>query len=175
MKHIYFVRHGLSEMNKSGRWVGLHTMSPLTTEGHEQARTAGHHARKLKIDHIVSSPLERAHHTARIIAEEIGYPLHKIELNSLLVERDFGELEGQPWSPDLNVDGFSDVETVDSLHERAHLMYQLLQQMPGDNILVVSHGAIGRALRHIVHTLNHNQDHPPHLEQFQHGQIVQLM
>lgn len=174
MKHLYFVRHAVSEMNEAGRWAGMHSMSPLTPEGHVQARQAGQHAQTLKIDHIVSSPLERAHHTARIIAKEIGYPEHKIELNSLLVERDFGALEGKPWSPDLDVDGFADVETVDSLHERAHLIYQLLLTLPDDNILIVSHGAIGRALRHIIHTL-----HPDVTSfsdtQFPHAEIIQLL
>ncbi len=171
MKHLYFVRHGLSEMNKTGHWAGRHTETPLTPEGREQAREAGAHARKFHIDHIVSSPQGRAHDTAKIIAEVIGYPVDAIELNSLFMERGLGILEGKPWQPDLNIDGFADVETTDTLLERMHLAYELLRSLPADNVLVVSHGAIGRALRHVIHP-----DIPfHHSEPFPNAQIIQLL
>src|SRR5580765_3395811 len=91
MKHLYFVRHGLSENNKLSIFSGQ-TESPLADEGREQARQAGQQAKDLHIDHIISSPLSRAHETAQIIAREIGYPEDKIEVSSLLVERHFGVL-----------------------------------------------------------------------------------
>src|SRR5215475_13120394 len=97
MKHIYFVRHGLTEMSKQGLRAGAGSETPLAPEGHDQAKRAGHHAKQLAIDHIISSPQKRAHHTAQIIAREIGYPEHDIALNSLFVERHFGELEGTLW------------------------------------------------------------------------------
>ncbi len=151
MKHLYFVRHGLSEANKAGLRAGKHTETPLAPEGREQARQAGEQAKKLNIDLIISSPQSRAHDTAKIIAEIIGYPVDRIELNSLFVERDLGVLEGKPWHPDLNIDGFADVETTDTLIERMHLAHEFLRAIPHDNVLIVSHGAIGRGLRHVFH------------------------
>ena len=171
MKHLYFVRHGISEMGKQGLRAGAGSETLLAPEGHEQARRAAAHIRKLDIDHIISSPQKRAHHTAQIIAREIGYPEDDIALNSLFIERHFGELEGTRWEPDMNVDGFADVESTDTLLHRMHMAYEFLHSLPFENILVVSHGSTGRALRHIIH---------PHIpfhnsEPFLNGEIVQLI
>lgn len=122
----------------------------LTAEGKNQAKLAGQSIKDLAIDHIVSSPQRRAHDTAKIIAKEIGYPIEKIELSSLFIERGLGAGEGQVWSPDLDVDGFANVETRDNLKNRLTLGLEHLKSLPYDNILVVSHGASGRMLRHII-------------------------
>lgn len=149
MKKLYFVRHGLTEMNVAGVWSGT-TETPLTSVGREQARQAGVSARKLNIDTIACSPLGRAVETAELIAKEIGYPLDNIHKSSLLIERHFGVLEGQAWDPDLNLDGFADIESKDTLVNRARLALEWIQTLPGDTILVVSHGSLGRALKHAV-------------------------
>lgn len=146
MKKLYYIRHGLTELNVQGRFAGQ-IETPLTDEGRRQAKAAGELAKTHGIDLIVASPLSRALETAQIIATEIGYPTEKIVTNKLLLERDFGELEGKLWSPDLNLDGFADVETDDTLLERAHLALNWLQNLPEETILVVSHGGFGRALR----------------------------
>lgn len=150
MKNLYFCRHGLSQLNLEGRWAGS-TETPLTDEGRAQAEAAGEKANELGIDYILCSPLSRAHETARIIARKIGYPEDQIDVNSLVVERHFGELEGEPWQPDLDLDGFADIETMDTIKERAKLTLEHLGTIDADNILVVSHGQFGRVLRHMVH------------------------
>jgi uncharacterized phosphatase len=150
MKRLYFARHGLSEMNVKGLVAGK-TDTPLTAEGRKQAKRAGQKAKKLTIEVIATSPLSRAHETAQIIAKEIGLPTNKIHVQKLLVERDFGSLEGKLWAPDLNLDGISDIETVDTLIERAKLALEWLHTFEEDNVLVVGHGAIGRALRSLLH------------------------
>ena len=147
MKQLYFVRHGLSEMNVSRQWSGS-TDTPLTEEGRRQAKATGQEAKAHKIDYIVCSPLSRAHETAKIIAKEIGYPVKDIHINNLFVERHFGELEGQTWDPDLDLDGIKDIETTDNILNRARLALNFLEELPYDSILVVSHGSFGRALRH---------------------------
>lgn len=136
-------------MNVSGHLAGT-TDTPLVKEGREQAKNAGQKAKNLDIDLIVSSPLSRALETAQIIANEINYPTNKIHTHKLLIERDFGEAEGHPYAPDLNLDGFSDIETVDTLLERAHLALKWIDTLPGTTVLVVSHGSFGRALRSIL-------------------------
>lgn len=149
MKHLYFVRHGLSEMNKKKVFAGS-TNTALSDEGRVQARRAGQTAKTLNIDGIVSSPLVRAHETAQIIAKQINYPEEDIHINSLLTERHFGELEGQAWSPDLNLDGIVDIETVDTIIARAHLALEWLRSLDATTVLVVSHGSFGRALRSVI-------------------------
>lgn len=170
MKHLYFVRHGLSEANKEGRWAGRHTETPLAPEGRLQAEAAGKEAKLLGIDHIISSPQSRAHETAQIIASTLGLPAKSVELNSLFVERGYGVLEGTPWKPDMNVDGFADVETTDTLLHRMYLAHEFLLTLPHDVVLVVGHGAAGRALRHIIHP-----HIPVHTQPFPNAQIVQLI
>lgn len=149
MKRFYFVRHGQSVLNQQGLFGG-HTNSPLTDEGRSQAKAAGKMARKLNIHAIISSPLSRALETAQIIAKEINFPLSNIQINDLFIERNFGSMEQQPWSPDLDLDGIADIETVDSILERARLAFEFLESQPEEHILVVSHGSFGRALRSIV-------------------------
>lgn len=145
MKHLYFVRHGLSVMNQQGVFSGS-TDSHLNEEGRDQARRAGQKLSSAKIDCIVVSPMSRTRETAELIAGEIGYPTDKIIVNDLFIERDFGPLEGTAYEPNLlHAEG---VETVDSLVARATEGLHYLQSLNADNILVVSHGAIGRALRH---------------------------
>lgn len=155
-----------------------HTDTPLTTEGRKQARRAGEYAKSLHIGHIIASPLSRAHDTARIIAREIGYPEDKIELNSLIMERNFGSLEGQTWSPDLNVDGIADVETHESLKKRVHLAWKYICTLPADNVLVVSHGATGRMFRHVIDPRVPYFSEDPAIRlkyRFENAEIVQLV
>jgi broad specificity phosphatase PhoE len=169
MKHLYFVRHGQTEGNVNRIWSGT-SETPLTPEGKAQAKRAGQHAKNLGIDHIVCSPLGRAHNTAEIIAKEFGYPAPRIELNSLFIERHFGSMEGRPWQEDMNIDDFIDHETYDTVLERARQAYQHLQTIDADTVLVVSHGSFGRALRHVIHPeipfkqLAGKNDHLPNAE-----------
>jgi len=160
-------------MNLQGLFSGQ-VESPLSKEGREQAKLAGEQAGELHIDHIISSPLSRAYDTAKIIAEVIGYPVKDIELNSLLLERAFGSAEGQPWSPDFDMDGVADAETLDSLQNRVTLFWKYVQTLPAENILVSSHGSTGRMLRNVT-----NPDIPFHGTALSHhlpnAEIIQLV
>src|SRR6059058_1306401 len=103
MKHLYFVRHGLSVMNKKGVFSGR-TETPLDPEGIKQAEAAGREAKELNIDLIVSSPMERCRETATIIAQQIGYPVADILFEDLFMERAFGVLEGTAYRTDMDLD-----------------------------------------------------------------------
>ena len=149
MKHLYFVRHGLSEMNKQGIFSSR-SDTPLAPEGREQARQAGQQLKDKKIDLIVASPLQRAHDTAKIIAAELGIDPSQIVLNDLFVERDFGSIEGTTYSPHAIIDGAPGAEHSKDVIARAQKGLEWLQARPENTILLVSHGAIGRALKHLV-------------------------
>jgi uncharacterized phosphatase len=170
MKHLYFVRHGLSVMNKRGFFSGR-TETPLAPEGIEQAEAAGREAKGLAIDLIVSSPMERARETATLIAQQIGYPVAEIVINDLFMERDFGSLEGQEYTTNRDFSKYNDVESDEDILDRARKGLEHLQGLKHSNILVVSHGAIGRAMRHIL-----NPDvHFHQTERFENAKIVQLL
>lgn len=149
MKKLFFTRHGLTVLNVAGKWSGS-TDTPLTDEGRNQAKIAGQNITHEMIDLIVASPLSRAHETAEIIAREINYPLEKIVLNELLVERHFGALEGQTWDPHMNLEEIENIETSLEILERARRALKWLHTLDAEHILVVSHGAFGRALRSLL-------------------------
>lgn len=170
MQHLYFVRHGLSVMNKKGVFSGR-TETPLAPEGVEQSRAAGKKAKELNIDLIISSPMERAVETAALIAQEIGYPVANILISDLFMERAFGVLEGRQYKPDMDMDGVEGVETGEEILKRANEGVEYLQKLRHNNILVVSHGAIGRAMRHAL-----NPEIPFHgSARFNNGEVVQLL
>lgn len=156
MKKLYFIRHGESVYNRAGKFAGS-SDPELTDTGHEQARQAGRQAKanNLSFDVILSSPLQRAHHTAIHIAEALEYPHDQIILYELLKERHYGELEGASNISDLSKRYFEDesvideVNEVEKLHElqaRADEALDYLRSLGKESILVVSHGAFGRAL-----------------------------
>jgi broad specificity phosphatase PhoE len=157
------MRHGLSVMNMQGLRAG-HIDTPLTDEGREQARQAGRSAKQHHIDTIVCSPLSRAHETARLAAKEIGLAEKDIHINALLIERDFGSLDGKPYEPDLDLDGFSDVESFDETRERAKLALEWIETLGGTNVLVVSHGGLGRAMRSLLKPEVDRSIHLPNAE-----------
>jgi len=130
------------------------TETPLTDEGRRQAIATGKRMKQagITIDVIVASPRERAIETAQLIAEQLGIDPKTIHINDLFAEQHYGELEGKAWAPDLNLDGVSDMETIDSLVERAHLGLKWIENntKPSDHVLVVSHGGFGRAFRSTV-------------------------
>jgi broad specificity phosphatase PhoE len=82
------IRHGQSEGNVTGRWHGI-SESALTALGRQQARVVAPHAPATAS--VFTSPLSRAHDTARIITERNGVTP---EVDAGLVEMSFGEWEG---------------------------------------------------------------------------------
>jgi probable phosphoglycerate mutase len=149
MKHLYFVRHGLSVMNVQGVWSGT-TDTPLTPEGEAQARQAGQQLKAAGIDCIVASPVKRTLDTATIIASEIAFDPAKILPDERFTERDFGPLEGTTYRPGHPLDDTAGVEHSDDLVARVTKGLDYLRSLDADIILVVSHGAVGRAVRAVL-------------------------
>jgi broad specificity phosphatase PhoE len=168
MKHLYFIRHGQSVMNKKGIFSGR-SETPLNQEGRTQAAVSGRLLRSTPIDCIVASPMIRTIETANLIADIIGYSVDRIIINTLFAERDFGPLEGTKYQQNLgDVDG---VETIAALIGRAEDGLEFLNTIPADSILLVSHGAIGRALRHCIDPSTPYQPSTG----FENGKVVRLL
>lgn len=133
---------------------------PLTPKGRAQAKLAGQKARDegLVFDVIVSSPLSRAHDTAKRVATEVDYPHDKIILSDNFVERDFGKLEGRRdlvagtkyFIDESAIDPYDGVEKLVDLQKRMDDFLAYLHTLPHDTILVVGHGGSGRALRRAI-------------------------
>jgi probable phosphoglycerate mutase len=89
MSRLLLVRHGESEWNALGRWQGQ-ADPPLSDHGRHQAAVAARHLGA--IDLVVASTLQRAHHTASIVAEALG--VGPVRSDARLIERDAGEWSG---------------------------------------------------------------------------------
>jgi probable phosphoglycerate mutase len=156
---IYIVRHGQDEDNASGILNG-HRNSPLTELGREQALQLSNKIidAKISFDKILCSPLQRAAETAQIIAINLEH--FEPEKWDLLIERDFGVMTGKPaneiaerCAPNiietekiiyfLTAEG---AETFPDLILRAEKILAHLKEMNVHNILLVTHGDIGKML-----------------------------
>jgi broad specificity phosphatase PhoE len=155
-RRLLLVRHGESEGN-SERSFSANPHIELTERGVEQARVVG---RRLAAHpapaRIVSSPFRRALRTARLMAEELGFP-GVIETERDLRERDIGELAGKPYSwmrehHAYRPDRFWEwrpaggESLVDVQRRAAPVLERLLSEAPGGDVLVVSHGGVMLAL-----------------------------
>jgi probable phosphoglycerate mutase len=159
VKRLFFIRHGESEFNGANIWNGP-TDTPLTPKGRKQAKRAGRQAREqgLVFDVILSSPLTRAYDTAKYVAAELGYPADKIIVKDQLVERDFGKMEGRRdlvastryVLDESAIDPYDGVEKLADVQKRMDDFLAYLHTLPHDSILVVGHGAAGRALRRAI-------------------------
>lgn len=140
---IYFLRHGECEANLNGTFAGQCDNSPLTPLGREQALKAADDLGPVHINTIISSPLDRALDTAKIVAERLRF-FAPIQTDSRLLERDMGEVSGKkkelvPKSSWVDIPG---------LESAAHLQTRVLsffREHARDtvNILVVSHAGVG--------------------------------
>jgi probable phosphoglycerate mutase len=151
---IYFIRHGESEANLKHVFAGQKDNSKLTEKGMEQAKAEGGKIKELglKIDTIVSSPLIRAHETAKIVAEVIGYS-DKITVDDRITEYDMGSLTGTPMhqiSSKMLVSA-QNAEDPKAFYNRVHLALKEWNTKEG-NVLLVSHAGVGR----IVETIKTN-------------------
>jgi broad specificity phosphatase PhoE len=87
---ILLIRHGQTESNRTGYYMGW-SAEDLNAAGLEQVQRLSSRLARLSIVAIYSSPLQRAFHTADIIAAH-----HNIKVTSLqdFIEINQGKLEG---------------------------------------------------------------------------------
>jgi 2,3-bisphosphoglycerate-dependent phosphoglycerate mutase len=160
-RSITLVRHGESTWNELGLIQGQNDLAELNEVGREQARAVAQTLKSLGFDRLVASDLARARQTAEIIGSELSLAL---TTDSLLRERCFGVLEGQPQEmldsrssgivdgvivdPDARPEGgesFRDVVT------RVGVFVEATRDATDDErLLVVTHGGTIRALRAYV-------------------------
>jgi probable phosphoglycerate mutase len=164
---IYFVRHGETQWNMAGRLQGR-SDSPLTPRGREQAARNGEVLLETVPDlhdlHFVASPLGRTRTTMEIVRERIGLPAHGYETDERLAEMGFGDWEGLTW-PHIRIhrsDEWTTREQMkwthaakggESFHDVAQRLRDWVATIERD-IVVVSHGAVGRVLRGLYHRMS---------------------
>ncbi len=166
MRQLYYIRHGQTDDNKAHHWG--HYETPLNDTGRQQAIQAGKlaKAKGLAFGAIVASPQPRAVETARLIATEIGFSHDKLKTMDELVERRMGPLCGQPYDDYFadgkvyrDLDGLTGIELLSDVQARAERALSQVRQQAADCILVVSHGAFGRAFHRAVMGLPYQDEY----------------
>jgi broad specificity phosphatase PhoE len=152
MARILLVRHGQSEWNADGRWQGQ-ADPPLSELGEEQAVAA---ARALgMVDAIYASDLVRAHHTAELVAAQLGAD---VAVEPRLRERNAGEWEGRTRAEiDDGWPGYLETgkrpagyEPDDSVLERVLAALDGIAAVHDGDVLVITHGGVVRVVeRHL--------------------------
>ena len=157
---IYFTRHGQTKANKDQLLFGQLDWD-LNKEGVKQAKQAAVNllkiAKKVKIDHIISSPLKRTKHTAKIIIKKLvraGLAPAQVTVDKNLIEKSEGLWEGhsfwevrkkdpqnyKKWLKDPFRIRPPKGESVEDLNKRARKFYKtVLRKYLGKNIIVVTH------------------------------------
>jgi uncharacterized phosphatase len=151
MTRLSIVRHGQTDWNLHKRIQGS-TDIPLNSTGRAEAAETGVRLRERSWDAVVTSPLQRAEETARIIAGELGLPRPQVIPG--ITERHHGEIEGLTFAERQAT--FPDGVAVPGLESRQDVLDRVLPALgavaaehPGQSVLVVSHGGvIGTLLRH---------------------------
>ncbi len=178
MSLLVLIRHGQSQWNLENRFTGWVDV-PLSPKGRLEAEQGAGLINDIRFNRAVTSALQRAQETLRIVMEEIGQPHIPVEQDKALNERHYGALQGlnkaevakqygdeqvHIWrrsydiappkdKTPLNPDGVS--ESLQDTAART-IPYYIDKIEPhlraGENILVAAHG---NSLRSIVMHLDH--------------------
>ena len=144
---FWFLRHGETDWNARGLSQG-NVDVPLNEVGVAQARAAAALLANRGIHSIVSSPLSRAHDTAKMAAEIIG---RDVTLDAELKENSFGVMEGQVMAEWFTawVDGSNTPDGAEPFTDlRVRAVRAINRALEHESpVLVVAHGALFRALR----------------------------
>jgi 2,3-bisphosphoglycerate-dependent phosphoglycerate mutase len=143
------VRHGETEWNRENRFQGL-ADPPLNEAGRAQARSVAVELAADELTALYSSPLRRAHETARILGAVLGL---EVQVSDALREVDVGSWSGltrtevEARFPDgyrrwLEYGhGWDDGETYEQLGARVVAgLVGIAAKHPRERVLAVTHG-----------------------------------
>ncbi|MBE6728174.1 MAG: histidine phosphatase family protein [Ruminococcaceae bacterium] len=87
---IHLIRHGLTDANILGKYIGSKTDLPLCPEGVDELRMLRESVDYPRVERLYSSPMLRARQTAGVL-----YPDMDVNVVDSLIEYDFGDFEGK--------------------------------------------------------------------------------
>lgn len=145
---LYLVRHGRTKLNVADQLRG-HLDPPLDDTGLREASQLAETLATVHPVRIITSPLQRALHTARILATHAQAP---VVIDDRLIDRDYGPLSGKSRAAALtehpSFDAISGVEPSCSVVRRVHACLEdhgpFLRTH--DPIIIVAHDAINCCL-----------------------------
>lgn len=152
--NLYVVRHGETIWNVEKRVQGI-TDIPLTDKGRSEAKELQDLIKSLNIDIVISSPLDRAKETAKILVDS------KLPINTddRIKERDWGFNEGalidtvdrwDCWDVILN----TKVQNIECIQDFMYRVSQFIEDIKikykDKNVLVVTHSAVSRVIYYLL-------------------------
>lgn len=159
---LYVVRHGETIWNVENRVQGI-TDIPLTDKGRLDATLQKDFVKSLDIDVVISSPLDRAIETAKILTD------NKLPINTddRIKERDWGMNEGADidsvdridcWDVILN----TRVQNIESIQDFMYRVSSFLEDIKvrykDKKVLIVTHSAVIRVIHYLLGTIPEDGD-----------------
>lgn len=159
---LYVVRHGETIWNVENRVQGI-TDIPLTDKGRLDATLQRDFVKSLDIDVVISSPLDRAIETAKILTD------NKLPINTddRIKERDWGMNEGANidevdridcWDVILN----TKVQNIESIQDFMYRVSSFLEDIKvrykDKKVLLVTHSAVIRVIHYLLGTIPEDGD-----------------
>lgn len=150
---VWITRHGQTDLNKKQLMQGVYD-EPLNETGIAQAEETRKKIGDMKFDAVYCSPLKRAKKTAMIIG---GVSEEELIVDPRIIEINFGKYEKKSYKklgpfmtlywmlPEI-IPAPKTVEPVSSMVKRSRSFIEDLKKEDYENVLVVCHGGIIRAL-----------------------------
>lgn len=144
---VYIVRHGQVPHNALGQYNT--TDEDLTELGINQAEELRDKIKNMDFDIIISSPLNRAKHTAEII----NINSQKILYDDRIRERSCGDLSGKPlevtnreeyWNYNTTIQ-YGTSENIKLFFERVYNFLDELKIKGYEKVLIVAHSGVSKA------------------------------
>jgi broad specificity phosphatase PhoE len=142
---LLLLRHGQTAWSVTGRHTGR-TDIELTDAGRDEARATARTLRDWTIDRVYASPLSRARETAALVGLAPG-----VELDSDLVEWDYGDYEGRR-TADIRHDiadwsvwthAMVGGESIEHVSARVDtFLERVRRELPSGNVAVFAHGHV---------------------------------
>ena len=151
---IIFLRHAQAENNTKRILAGRTEGVPLTKTGIEQAERIAKYLAPIEISAIYSSPIERAKHTAEIVANTFDEDTVGVELDERLTEIDMGKFTRMNYDDMFAKYGNiflkfyendpviseHEVETFPNVQKRVlDLVDHVLKKHNNENVILVTH------------------------------------
>lgn len=151
MTSIIFLRHGQAKNNTERLLAGRTEGVPLTDTGIKQAESIAAFIKEMKVDHIYTSPIQRAKHTAEIVGNHNSIdPI----VDERLIELDMGKFTGMKYDDIFSSHGnvflkfyqgdveiaHQGVETFAQVKSRVQsIVDHVISQHSGKNVVLVTH------------------------------------
>jgi len=148
---VIFLRHGQAKNNIERILTGRTPNIPLTEKGIEQAEKTAKFVEQMNISAIYSSPIERAKHTAEIVAKHNSLD---VITDDRLIELDMGKFTGVPYDEIFTSHGnvfmkfyngeleiaHNGVETFTEVKKRVlSIVDHVIEKHPDQNVVLVTH------------------------------------